>query len=68
MGPAARSGRGKSPVSPVNTRRFSEGAKTGRFYIAADPVAGRFLIAASQRAEFDSGFVAFLLGRARPRS
>ena len=70
MGPAARSGQagGASKARGRNTRQFPGSSKTGRFYVAADPLAGRFLISAFQRAEVDSGFVAFLLGRARPRS
>jgi hypothetical protein len=69
VGPVGRLGRasGKSSIHPA-TRRFPESAKTARFYVIADPIAGRFLGAAAQRAEFDSGFVAFLLGRTRPRS
>ncbi len=70
VGPAARPGRanGKGSSQGAHTRRFPQSARSGRFYVAADPIAGRFLGAAFQRAEYDSGFVAFLLGRARPRS
>lgn len=68
VGGAVRLGRasGASKLKPDG--RFPESSKTGRFYVGADPRAGRFLIAAFQRVEHDSGFVAFLLGRARPRS
>jgi hypothetical protein len=65
MGPPARLGRvGRTSKT---ASRFPEASKNGRFYAAADSIAGRFLGAARRRAEYDTGFVAFLLGRARPR-
>ena len=66
VGGAARPGRAGGSSKADGTGRFPESSK--RFYVAADPRAGRFLMAAFQRVEYDSGFVAFLLGRARPRS
>jgi hypothetical protein len=64
MGPPARLGRvGRTSKT---ASRFTEASKS-RFYAAADPIAGRFLGAATRPAEYDTGFVAFLLGRARPR-
>jgi hypothetical protein len=69
MGQAARPGQaGGASKARARSMRFPGSSKSGRFFVAADPLAGRFLISAFQRIEHDSGFVAFLLGRARPRT
>lgn len=69
MGPAGRPGQAVgASKSRARSTRFPGSSKSGRFFVAADPLAGRFLISAFQRIEHDSGFVAFLLGRTRPRS